>query len=403
MTTPPSSALPLLLWTSPFLRVYNLLNHSRAFRPSESWMPFRAPAACLRSTSAQLRQLRSVWPTDNSGRCSILGERRYGTLQCPVSAFFLFEVKISRWRQQPHFRVDTWQARWSETQELEEHRSAKEPKLSIHPTSFSKPSRTSPQRRWSLQGVQIVREPRRRFAGGLANLKLGSCTNPYSFLRPLPSTSRSLIRPPMSLRPYATDSKTPPPSQKPSINPLNFIRSLLSRSPTQNVSSFRKLLSLARPERRPLFTALGLLVISSSVSMSIPFTIGKLIDFFSASGNPSHNLPFNLSTTTASILLLSLFTLGALANAGRAFLMRTSGQRIVARLRRDTYKKALRQDVEFIEKKEGDVTSRLSVDASVVGESVTQNLSDGLRAVIMSSVGRALSLFLLLHALTIHL
>ncbi|KAG2016080.1 ATP-binding cassette transporter [Coprinopsis cinerea AmutBmut pab1-1] len=67
--------------------------------------------------------------------------------------------------------------------------------------------------------------------------------------------------------------------------------------------------------------------------------------------------------------------------------MRLSGQRIVARLRERTYGAALRQEVEYVEKGEGDVLSRLSVDTSIVGESVTQNLSDGLRAIVMSGVG----------------
>jgi putative ABC transport system ATP-binding protein len=68
-------------------------------------------------------------------------------------------------------------------------------------------------------------------------------------------------------------------------------------------------------------------------------------------------------------------------------LMRISGQRIVARLREKTYEAALRQDIEFVERGEGDVISRLSVDTSIVGESVTQNLSDGLRSIVMASVG----------------
>jgi len=81
-----------------------------------------------------------------------------------------------------------------------------------------------------------------------------------------------------------------------------------------------------------------------------------------------------------------------------------AGQRIVARLRERTYTAALGQEVEFVERGEGDVLSRLSVDSSIVGErydsittdgsrspastSVTQNLSDGLRAVVMASAGR---------------
>lgn len=47
---------------------------------------------------------------------------------------------------------------------------------------------------------------------------------------------------------------------------------------------------------------------------------------------------------------------------------RQSGQRIVARLRENTYQAALKQEVEFIERGEGDVISRLSVDTSIVGE-----------------------------------
>lgn len=50
-------------------------------------------------------------------------------------------------------------------------------------------------------------------------------------------------------------------------------------------ASFRKLVALAKPERKPLAIAIGLLLVSSSVSLSIPFTIGRLIDFFSTS-NP---------------------------------------------------------------------------------------------------------------------
>lgn len=76
--------------------------------------------------------------------------------------------------------------------------------------------------------------------------------------------------------------------------------------------------------------------------------------------------------TQASALLLTAFTVGAAANAGRAMLMRLSGQRIVARLRQDTFASALRQEVEFVEKGEGDVISRLSVDSTIVGESYVQ-------------------------------
>ncbi|KAF5348715.1 hypothetical protein D9758_006757 [Tetrapyrgos nigripes] len=187
----------------------------------------------------------------------------------------------------------------------------------------------------------------------------------------------------------AASSEKPSESTKPGII-SRFLPASIQASPG-TLSSFRKIAALARPEKKPLLTAIGLLFVSSGVSMSIPFTIGKLIDFFSTT-NPQ--IPLGLSTWQASGILLLLFTGGALANAGRSYLMRMSGQRIVARLRENTYAAALKQEVEFVERGEGDVVSRLSVDTSIVGESVTQNLSDGLRAVVMSSVGLAAMFYL---------
>ena len=61
----------------------------------------------------------------------------------------------------------------------------------------------------------------------------------------------------------------------------------------QNVSYLRKIFALAKPERKPLLIAIGLLLISSAVSMSIPFTIGKLIDFFSST-NPVRTVSWHI-------------------------------------------------------------------------------------------------------------
>ena len=98
--------------------------------------------------------------------------------------------------------------------------------------------------------------------------------------------------PPLNSQPSAPASPTPPSSS--SSPPAH--RSILSRLlPTSLLSdaggtsstsaSFRKIVALARPERRPLLTAIGLLLVSSSVSLSIPFTVGRLIDYFT-SPNP---------------------------------------------------------------------------------------------------------------------
>ncbi|KAH8827887.1 P-loop containing nucleoside triphosphate hydrolase protein [Flagelloscypha sp. PMI_526] len=194
--------------------------------------------------------------------------------------------------------------------------------------------------------------------------------------------SRPPLRPTLALssRFYSSAAN----NQIPETAKRSFFSRILPSSGQTSGASFRKIVQLAKPERVVLLQAVGLLLVSSAVTMSIPFTIGKLIDFFSST-DPV--IPFGLSLWQASGALLTMFTIGAVSNAGRAFLMRMAGQRIVARLRERTYAAALRQEVEFVEKGEGDVLSRLNVDTSIVGESVTQNLSDGLRAVVMSSVG----------------
>ncbi|CAK9787373.1 hypothetical protein CC85DRAFT_289332 [Cutaneotrichosporon oleaginosum] len=148
-------------------------------------------------------------------------------------------------------------------------------------------------------------------------------------------------------------------------------------------ASVGKLVELAVPEKRTLATAVGLLVISSSVSMLVPLTIGKLIDFFSSNAATFLGMSFPVAAT----LLTIAFFVGAAANAGRVYLMRTAGQRIIARVRNQAYLSTLRQEPEFAHRSVGDIVSRLNADANILGDSVTSNLSDGLRAIISASVG----------------
>lgn len=95
--------------------------------------------------------------------------------------------------------------------------------------------------------------------------------------------------PPLDSRPSSPTSPTPspPPQIHRSVLSRLLPASLLSNDggTSSTAASFRKIVALARPERRPLLTAISLLFVSSSVSLSIPFTVGKLIDYFTSS-NP---------------------------------------------------------------------------------------------------------------------
>uniref|UniRef100_T1J5T0 ABC transmembrane type-1 domain-containing protein n=1 Tax=Strigamia maritima TaxID=126957 RepID=T1J5T0_STRMM len=66
-------------------------------------------------------------------------------------------------------------------------------------------------------------------------------------------------------------------------------------------------------------------------------------------------------------------------------MIQTSGQRIVKRLRNDTFRAVLSQEMYFFDSnKTGELINRLTSDAYIVGNSLTQNLSDGLRSLTSS-------------------
>ncbi|XP_037367311.1 ATP-binding cassette sub-family B member 10, mitochondrial [Talpa occidentalis] len=155
-------------------------------------------------------------------------------------------------------------------------------------------------------------------------------------------------------------------------------------------SDAQKLLRLAYPERWRLAAAVGFLAVSSVITMSAPFFLGKIIDVIYT--NPTGD--YSSSLTHLCLVLSGVFLCGAAANAVRVYLMQTSGQHIVNRLRASLFSSILRQEVAFFDKtRTGELINRLSSDTALLGRSVTENLSDGLRAVAQASVGISMMFF----------
>ncbi|XP_009982106.1 PREDICTED: ATP-binding cassette sub-family B member 10, mitochondrial-like, partial [Tauraco erythrolophus] len=136
--------------------------------------------------------------------------------------------------------------------------------------------------------------------------------------------------------------------------------------------------------------AVGFLTVSSVITMSAPFFLGKVIDIIYT--NPSED--FTVSLTSLCALLSGIFLCGAAANATRVYLMQTAGQRIVKRLRATMFSSILKQETAFFDKtRTGELINRLSSDTALLGRSVTENLSDGLRAGAQASVGVGMMFF----------
>ena len=67
------------------------------------------------------------------------------------------------------------------------------------------------------------------------------------------------------------------------------------------------------------------------------------------------------------------------------------GQRIIKKIRQRTFHAIISQEIAFFDKtSSGELVNRLSSDTSLVGKAVTDNISDGLRALVQAIGGVSL-------------
>lgn len=113
------------------------------------------------------------------------------------------------------------------------------------------------------------------------------------------------------------------------------------------------------------------------------------------------------------MILCGIFILGGLANFGRVYLFNNACKlrvtanivltidfpsfaalRITTRLRQRLYSRILTQDCSWFDTKgTGELVNRLSVDTYMVGNSLSQNLSDGLRSTAMVLAGTGMMIY----------
>ncbi|KAF7669395.1 hypothetical protein LDENG_00193230 [Lucifuga dentata] len=184
---------------------------------------------------------------------------------------------------------------------------------------------------------------------------------------------------------FASSSATSTPT------PTDSVKTQAEKEKDQTPTSIplddvKRILRLAHPERWRLTAAVGFLTVSSAVTMSAPFLLGRVIDTIYTTGTDMETMTASL--TSLCIMLTGVFLCGGAANAARVYLMQISGQQIIRNLRASVFSSILRQEVAFFDKnRTGELINRLSADTAVMGRSITDNLSDGLRAVAQAAAG----------------
>ncbi|RYP69518.1 hypothetical protein DL771_006033 [Monosporascus sp. 5C6A] len=162
---------------------------------------------------------------------------------------------------------------------------------------------------------------------------------------------------------------------------------------TDSLKDILRLLKIVGPELPTLSFAVFLLFISSAATMGMPWIVGKVMNF---SQGPIEDVRvFGLDIYQFFGTCAAVLTLGAAANFGRVILLRIIGEKVVARLRTRLFKRTYSQDAEFFDaNRTGDLISRLSSDTIIVAKAVTQNLSDGLRAIVSGTTGLVLMIYI---------
>lgn len=153
-----------------------------------------------------------------------------------------------------------------------------------------------------------------------------------------------------------------------------------------SMSEMSRLFALAKPERWTLAYAIGLLTVSSSITMAVPFALGHVIDLIYTAGGVDASGGESLKRVC--VLLSGVFLTGAAANFGRVYLMNIAGQRITKSLRVAVFSSIMHQETGFFDNtKTGELVNRLSADTALVSQAVTSNISDGLRSSVMALAG----------------
>jgi ATP-binding cassette subfamily B protein len=148
----------------------------------------------------------------------------------------------------------------------------------------------------------------------------------------------------------------------------------------------RRLLFLAKPEWRRLVVATIFLLVGGSASLAYPRVIGVLIDAAVEGGITTIN--------HAAVAMAIIFAVQAVAVALRYYLFSIAGERIVTRLREQVYRSIIDQEIGFFDaRKTGELTSRITADAAVIQNTVSVNLSMGLRNLVMVAGGLTLLVF----------
>lgn len=147
---------------------------------------------------------------------------------------------------------------------------------------------------------------------------------------------------------------------------------------SKNKKVAKRLWDLAVGEKWYLIFGTISLFIASVTILAVPLLVGRIVD---ATFTEKSDQRAQLRTTVVEMIII--VTISSIFTGLRGYLYNTAGERVVTRLRSQLFGAIAIQDIAFFdETKSGELVNRLASDCTVLQNTVTVNISMGLRSII---------------------
>ena len=165
-----------------------------------------------------------------------------------------------------------------------------------------------------------------------------------------------------------------------------------SRLTGEGLREAARLFAYVRPYRRKFAAALACLLLSSLLSLAVPYFSGRLLDsaqhnFGQAAAGPG-GIP---NVNSVALVLLLVLAVKAVCSFCQTYWTAEVGERSLADLRQATYARLIRLPMGFFaQRRVGELTSRLAADEAQIQAALTGTVPQFLSQVVLMAGGVAL-------------
>jgi subfamily B ATP-binding cassette protein MsbA len=156
----------------------------------------------------------------------------------------------------------------------------------------------------------------------------------------------------------------------------------------------RRLLPRLRPHAGPISLATLMLVAATALGLAFPYIVGRIFDGAFLRSNPG-------ALNRIVLALFGILILQAVANFVQSYLLSVTGEKVIARLRKDVFGHLLSLPPAFFaDRRTGELTSRLGADVQTLQGVLSMNIA-AMAQSILTLVGTVVILFAIQPSLTV--